>query len=170
MQITIRKAKKGDAKGFVNFWNEGFRRGHFKYTGAMLRGKEDIKKFEGVYSKNKNNQFTFFAIDSKTGKIVGVCSFVAKEKGRTRHMGESAFATHPDYSRKGIGTKLLRTVLNEAKKRGFKRIEIEAALDNIASIRLARKFGFEIEGKKKAGFILDNGKYVDTYILGKILK
>jgi len=39
----------------------------------------------------------------------------------------------------------------------------------MASLRVAEKLGFKIEGKKEKGLLLDNGKYEDVYILGKLL-
>ena len=71
---------------------------------------------------------------------------------------------------KGVGTKLLRTALQFAKKKGFKRAEAEMAIKNKGSVKLAKKLGFKIEGTKKKALLTDDGKYIDTYIVGKILK
>jgi RimJ/RimL family protein N-acetyltransferase len=163
-------ARKGDAKGVVIFWNDALKSGHLKYTGNnRRRGKADIKKFDERYSKRKRGSFSFLAIN-KEGRIIGASSFDSGRHGRTRHRGEVGWSVHQDYLRKGIGTKLLKAMLKEAKKRGFKKVEAEAAVENTASVRLAKKLGFKIEGRKKVGLILDNGKYVDTYIFGKILR
>ena len=70
----------------------------------------------------------------------------------------------------GIGTKLLKAVLLQAKKRGFKKAQAEAAVANIASFKIAKKCGFKVEGRIKKGLLLDNGKYVDSYLFGKVLK
>lgn len=59
--------------------------------------------------------------------------------------------------------------MNNAKAQGYKRIEAEAALENVSSVRLAKKFRFKVEGKRKAGLLLDDGRYVDTYIFSKML-
>ena len=42
-------------------------------------------------------------------------------------------------------------------------------IKNAASIKLLGKFGFKREGIKKRAFISDSGKYLDTYIYGKLL-
>jgi RimJ/RimL family protein N-acetyltransferase len=34
---------------------------------------------------------------------------------------------------------------------------------------MALKCGFKIEGIKKKAMLMDDGKYIDTYIVGKIL-
>jgi len=53
---------------------------------------------------------------------------------------------------------------------GFKRAEAEIAVPNKASVKIAQKTGFKIEGRKEKSFLLDNGKYVDGYIVGKVLR
>jgi len=68
-----------------------------------------------------------------------------------------------------IATKLVNRMIIEAKKNGIRKLEAESAVDNIASVRLAKKLGFVIEGTKKSALKVGN-KYVDSYILGKILK
>jgi RimJ/RimL family protein N-acetyltransferase len=168
MDVSIRLARKGDAKAIVDSWNESFRKGHLKYTGTRQRSRDDIKRFDKRYSENKKNTFTFVALENK--KVIGLCGFSASELGRTRHRGEVGWMVHHDYVGEGIATKLLNAVVREARRRGFKRIEAEAAVANTASIRLAKRLRFRIEGRKRAGLLLDNGKHVDTFVLGKILK
>jgi RimJ/RimL family protein N-acetyltransferase len=70
----------------------------------------------------------------------------------------------------GIATKLVEATLKEAQRRGFTRAEAEAAVKNTASVKLAVRCGFKIEGKRKNGLLLDDGKYADTYLFGKILR
>lgn len=168
MTVSIRRARRGDAKAFVDSWNESFRKGHLEFTGTRQRTREDVKRIDKRYSANKRNQFTFVAVGNN--KIIGHCAFSANARGRTSHRGELAWYVHHDYVGKGIATTLLDAVLREARSRGFKRAEAEIAVENIASIRLAKRFGFGVEGRRKSGLALDNGRYADTFIFGKILR
>ena len=171
MKIIIRKAKPGDSKGVAEVMNYGLRTGFNFYTGTKdLRDKNWIRKAEEVYGKNKKNLIILVAVDNNSKMIVGSCSFDAKEKGRSRHRGEIGWVVHQNYVRKGIGTKLLKALLSQAKKNGFKKVQAEAAVENISSIKLAKKLGFDIEGRIKAGLLLDDGRYVDSYLFGKVLK
>lgn len=166
----IRRAKFGDGKGFVEYWNEGIKRKFFIYTGKnSLRTKKDIINANKRYKKISKDNFVFVAIDKTTGKIVGTSS-VSAGVGRNRHRAELGWFVHPDYTRKGIATQLVKSVIEESKKNGIKRIEAEIVVKNIPSIKVAKKFGFILEGKRKSGLLLDNGKYVDTYLFGKILR
>ena len=171
MRILIRKAKKGDGKAFCEYWNEGLKRKFFVYNGGnQLRKKKDIAKADKRYASQDKHNMAFLALDKETGKIIGACSYFGKGTGRTRHRVELGWSVHPDYVGKGIATSLLGEALKVAKKKGFRRAEAEAAVENVASAKLAKKCGFKIEGKRKAGLLLDNGKYVDTYLFGKLLK
>lgn len=52
----------------------------------------------------------------------------------------------------------------------FKKLaEAEIAIKNVASWKMALRCGFNIEGTKKKALLTDDGKYIDTYIVGKIL-
>lgn len=145
--IIIRKVIPSDAKGVIESFNEGLQHGFNSYTGSnALRGKKDIAKYRKRYSAKNKDEFTFTAADKCTGKIAGVCNFHGgKRDSRIRHRGEVGWGVHPDYARKGIGTILLRAVLKEARKRGYKKVQAEAAVMNAATVRLDKRRGFRIE-------------------------
>ena len=167
--IVIRRATKEDAEAFLALWNRNFRRGHLKLTATLLRDRADVARFRARHSGRNPNEYSFVAFASGT-KLVGVCGFSARARGRTRHRGELGWLVDRDYVGRGIATALLGEVLKEAKKRGFKRVEAEIAVGNPVSIRLARRFGFRLEGRRAAGLALDSGRYMDTYLFGKQLK
>lgn len=48
------------------------------------------------------------------------------------HVGEVGIAVHPDFQRREIGTKLLKTCVSLAGKRGFKRLEADTLAHNTA--------------------------------------
>jgi RimJ/RimL family protein N-acetyltransferase len=170
MSIDIRKARNGDAKPLIELSNEGLRRKFFVYDGGgYFKGRKDIIKTNQRFMKQDKRNFTLLAIDKKRNTIVGWCSVSGNERGRTRHRVDLGWLVHPDYVRKGIATRLVQNAIRELKKASIKRVEAEAAIKNIASLKLAKKLGFKIEGKKRKGLLLDNGKYVDTYIFSKIL-
>lgn len=62
---------------------------------------------------------------------------------------------HPDYRRKGIAYRMLRTVAIEGKKRGAKAVHSTIMPDNIKSIMLHKKLGFFVDSRKIALLDLD---------------
>lgn len=171
MKIEIRKAMPKDVKGIAEIFKDGLKRKNFVYTGTNEPfSKERLKKWKKILIQRNTEGYIFVAIDKEKDKIIGSTSFHFKKIGRTRHRIDFGWVVHPDYQRKGIATNLIKTALEFAKKKGFKKAEAELAVENESSKRLSKKLGFKIEGRKKRGLLLDNGKYVDTYIVGKVLK
>ncbi|MEM4181650.1 MAG: GNAT family N-acetyltransferase [Candidatus Pacearchaeota archaeon] len=167
-EIFVREAKFGDAKKVAEMIKEGLERKNFIYTSNNKPWSEEkIKRIDEQY-KNKEGIF-ILAFDKKTKKVVGVVLCNYKKEGRTRHVGGCAWFVHPDYQGGGIATNLLKELIKKARKRGLKRLEAEAVVINKPSWKLALKCGFKIEGKKKKAFLTDDGKYLDLYVLGRIL-
>ena len=170
MKILIRKARPSDAEGITQLWNHNVKEGAHNYTGDnTLHSTKYLKQLKKQSISKNKHQCSYVAIDIQSHQLIGVCGFHGRTKGRTRHRVEMAWSVRKEYQREGIATRMVSELIKEAKKRGFKRVEAEAAIQNEGSVRLAKKLGLKIEGKKKAGLILDNGKYADTYVFGKIL-
>ncbi len=168
-KILIRKAKVGDEKGIVELRKEAFRRNNWIYTGSNKA--PDNKKLKSWREKFRKGypSISFMAIDKEKNKIIGSIYGEFKKEGRMKHRISLGWGLHPDYQGRGIGTRLLKELILEAKKRKFRRLEAEMAKENIASWKLAKKCGFNIEGTKKEAMLTDDGRYIDTYIVGKIL-
>jgi RimJ/RimL family protein N-acetyltransferase len=164
--ITIRRARPGDEVGVAAMVREGLKRKNWLYTGTReAPNKKRLKKWRAQYRNTDHLQF--LALDGK--KVVGSTSGDLGRQ-RTRHVVWGiGWGVHPDYQRKGIGTKLLRKLISYAKKRGFRRFEAEVAVENAASLKLARKCGFRIEGRKKRALLTDDGRYIDVYVMGRLL-
>ena len=71
-----------------------------------------------------------------------------------------------DLAGRGIATEAGRAALDFAFERvGVNRVELTAAVDNVASQRVAEKLGFRREGMKREGTMVD-GRGVDCYLYG----
>ena len=127
----------------------------------------DIANQEACFQFAK--QYDIIPVDKLKQKIVAHIGYHFKKSGRDRHVIDLGWIVHPDYEGQGIGSKMLKSILEDAKKRGFKRAEAEMAIKNIGSWKIALKNGFKIEGIKKKALLTDDGEYIDTYIVGKIL-
>ncbi|MGL5574770.1 MAG: GNAT family N-acetyltransferase [Sarcina sp.] len=73
--------------------------------------------------------------------------------------------------RKGIMSEVLGKIVENLLDVGFVRIEANVYKNNIASIRLCEKVGFENEGlRRKYLFNRDTGKFLDSYVFSIINK
>jgi len=65
-----------------------------------------------------------------------------------------------EHRRQGLGTVLMERTIEEAKRKGLERIELEVYASNTPAINLYEKWGFAREGVKKKARKLD-GEYDD---------
>jgi putative acetyltransferase len=78
-------------------------------------------------------------------------------------------AVRDDWQGKGVGTALMRAVLDLADNwLNLTRIALHVYVDNAPAIALYRKFGFEIEGTHRR-FAFRNGEYVDSYSMARVV-
>jgi RimJ/RimL family protein N-acetyltransferase len=165
MHKMIRLATKKDIMQSWDFLYDSFTRKRVPYLGSNLQGHERRKE---NWKKIKNTN-AFFILSYRVGNTcVGTIS-VSQGKGRMSHNGYLGYAVHPDYHRQGIGSALMKAIIPKSKEKAFERLELECVPKNKGSVRLAEKFGFVLEGRKRKAFKTDDGKYLDLLVYGKIL-
>jgi L-phenylalanine/L-methionine N-acetyltransferase len=101
------------------------------------------------------------------GNIVGIAGF-QQYKGRRRHLGDLFMCVHDDFHRCGIGSALMAALIDIADNwLDLKRLELTVYVDNAPAIGLYRKFGFEVEGTRRADTFRD-GQYVDSFAMARL--
>ena len=71
-------------------------------------------------------------------------------------------AVDKDYRRRGIGTRLLRAVIDEGREQGLGRVTLEVRRSNEAAQGLYRSLGFLVQGVR-TGYYSDNGE--DAFVM-----
>ena len=79
-----------------------------------------------------------------------------------------AIAVEASHQRRGLGTWLMQTALEWAKREKIVRLELTVATENAAAIGLYKAQGFVEEGTKRKSFMLD-GRLADEYLMACIL-
>jgi len=125
---------------------------------------ESVTKFQADLM-GKNGP-VYYAVDNE--KVVGWCDVFPEENPRQSHRGGLGMGLIPEYRGKGLGTKLLASVLDHAKKFGLEKVELHVYTTNHPAVALYRKFGFEQEGLLRKYRKLD-GQYFDCLAMGKFL-
>jgi putative acetyltransferase len=101
------------------------------------------------------------------GRLVGNAG-VRQLKGRRSHVGEVGMSVHDDFHGRGIGSAMMAALVDVSDKwLNLKRLELVVYVDNEAAVRLYRKFGFAVEGTRRACTFRD-GEYVDTLIMARL--
>ena len=84
------------------------------------------------------------------------------------HVGTVGLSVRTDYQDKGVGTALLRTLLELADNwLMLVRVELLVYADNQRAIHLYEKLGFEAEGRLRSNSIRD-GRYEDDLIMARL--
>lgn len=166
-EVIIRTAQLEEAEEFLNYLNACG-----KETDFLGFGKEGIDQSiedEQKYFKNFTPK-NFMLVACVDGKIVGSCSLKTNESRiRFKHIGVLGIAILKEYWSLGIGTNLISSCINRAKKAGITRVELFTRTDNAQAISLYEKLGFEIEGKVRNAALIDN-EYFDNYLMGLLIK
>jgi len=87
---------------------------------------------------------------------------VEKRSGIMGHVGVLGIGIKSGYRGIGIGTQILKTLIDESKNAGLKILVLEHFATNKTARQLYEKMGFRETGKTPKG-IYKNGKYIDLF-------
>ena len=99
-------------------------------------------------------------------------ALAALEPGRdwTSHVADLVLLVGPHARRQGLGRALARQMLVEAVERGFKKVTVMVAADNVAGVEMFQKLGFQAEGLLRDQLRNpDDGALRDTVILAHLV-
>jgi putative acetyltransferase len=100
-------------------------------------------------------------------RLVGAASMI-RYKGRRDHVGDIGMFVHDDFQGRGIGSALLGALVEAADKwLNLRRLELAVYVDNEPAIRLYKRFGFVVEGTRRAVAFRD-GAFVDDYVMARL--
>lgn len=101
--------------------------------------------------------------------LIGGCLFLYRHAGRRSHVADFWMAVSDDFLRQGIGTELLRSMLDSADNwMGIKRIELTVYCDNAAAIELYASHGFKTEGTHRC-YAYRAGDYADAFAMARLM-
>ena len=167
-EITYRRPEVSDAKNIVDFYNYvggetsylSFEKDEYPLDVAAQEAA--IRELEG-----NDNNIMLLAMDGD--EIAGMATISSTHKIKARHDGELGIVVAKKYQGQGIGTTLIKKLIDWARGNGVTtRISLDTRADNIMAVSLYLKMGFQVEGCRKNSTLL-NGEYYDLYIMGMML-
>ena len=81
------------------------------------------------------------------GEVVGWCDLTPKDRPVYAHAGVLGMGLLPPFRGRGLGTRLMTTVLAAARRARLRRVELTVRETNTSAIALYAKMGFEVEGR-----------------------
>ncbi len=167
MDFIIRPVEIADAKGL-----NALRRMPGVFENILGIPSERVKSSEDFLMNMGKNQHQLVAVAMSTEgieTIIGTIGLDTSANPRMRHSGVIGIMVHKDYQNAGVGTALMKAILDIADNwLMLIRIELSVFEDNERAIHLYEKFGFKKEGLKRLA-VIRNGKYENEYIMSRIL-
>ncbi len=160
-KVILRPIRLSDAPRFVKWFNDPKFNKFMLVRKATLR--EEIKWIKDLAKKKKTD--LVFAIETESGNHIGSVGLhqINKEYG---HATLGIMIGGRRYWNKGYGTDASRAIINYGfKKMKLHRIGLDVYEYNPRAIKVYKRLGFKIEGRKRELTKL-NGKYYDAFYMG----
>ncbi len=166
---TLRSPKKDDAEALVEYLK--VTAGETDY---LLRSPEEITttiEEEEIFIKGINNATDSLKVVAEiNGEIVGRCCYSAVgDRMRNKHRMQLSIAVYKRFWGCGVGTALMRKIMEKAKEFGFERAELEVVSRNWRAITLYKKLGFEQIGCIPRAMKYEDGSYDSLIVMVKEL-
>ena len=168
-ELLIREAEPGDAVELVTFLNRVSLETDFTSLdgdGILLTG-EEMEVFLNKQASS-DNQISLLAF--LNGKIAGLVNITADQRKRVRHIGDLFIVIGKRYWNNGLGSLLIEEAIEWAQASGIlRRLQLTVQTRNQAAVHLYQKHGFVIEGRQERGAYIEEGKFSDVYLMGKLI-
>lgn len=169
-EITIRYPTKEDLNAMWEYINTlSQERTFIRYQGEQVSLEEEEKYLNSLLEKITKRQAVQLLVIYE-GEIIGISDVEMKDKTE-KHLGIFGITMAKDFRGKGIGSKLMGMVINEAET-NLSELEI-MILDVFDNNGLAegmyKKFGFTEYGVLPDGIKLEKG-YVNRVLMYRVVK
>ncbi|MBD3255317.1 MAG: GNAT family N-acetyltransferase [Candidatus Lokiarchaeota archaeon] len=132
------------------------------------KNKITLEESEDFFETYLSYPGTLYLIAIYNDKVVGHISCLPRFEELLNHIANIGYIVHKDFRKKGIASMLMKELISRTIK--INRIKIfiaEVAKDNIASVKLLKKYSFRKCGKIKDGMSRDKDEYVDLLQFSK---
>jgi RimJ/RimL family protein N-acetyltransferase len=114
------------------------------------------------------NHATWHAVDRETGRMVGNCSLFAIDTDDL--VAKIGYRVLPSARGRGVACQMVEAVTGWAfASRGLQRVQLEHAIANEASCRVALAAGFAIEGTLRSAYAVPGEGREDCHVHGRLV-
>jgi len=168
-ELLIREAEPSDAAELVTFLNRVSVETDFTSLDGdgILLTSEEMAIFLNKQA-SWDNQITLLAF--LNDKIAGIVNITADQRKRVRHIGDLFIVIGKKYWNNGLGSLLLEEVVEWAQASDIlRRLQLTVQTRNQAAVHLYQKHGFVIEGRQERGAYIEEGDFIDVYLMGRLI-
>jgi len=103
-------------------------------------------------------------------QMAGYAAVSLSTQPRRRGVGQIEFYVHPSFQKEGLGTILVKELLEAVAARRIRKVNADVPAENKAALRLLQKVGFQHEGVRKEAYYGVDEVYHDLVLMGVTLK
>jgi len=135
-----------------------------------VKSKEDVALVFQKHQKQWDAKKLFlYGISEKATKVYAGETYLANPDWDVPRI-EIGYFMVKDHTGKGFATEAAKATTGLAfEKLHVSRVEMEIKVDNLASIRVAEKCGFTLEGRLRNRERKKSGELIDTFLFGMLL-
>lgn len=167
--MVIREARPDDAERLIAYIQRLIAEPGINIPLAPGEFTLTVEEEREILAKAAAAPNSVFLLAEEGEDIVGEINCRGGTRQATRHAVTLGISVRQEWRGQGIGEALMAAVIAWAKQTGLvSRIELQVYARNEPAIRLYRKFGFEVEGRRRR-VIFQDGEYLDDLVMAMIL-
>lgn len=164
--VIIRTARESDAEAYLNLGKSIMSEEIYTLTQADEL-TFTIEQERDWLKSNIEDECHLIIVAEVADKIVGQLDFFNGPKRRNAHTGEFGTGVHKDFRNLGIGSLLIRALVDWASSNlKIEKINLGVHQTNDRAIATYKKIGFQVEGLRTKDLKYPNGVYVNTVLMG----
>lgn len=158
MNIQIKPYSTAYLPGALAVWNE-------VVTDGIAFPQEELLDEASGHAFFSAQTHTAVAVDTASGKVLGMYILHPNNVGRCGHISNASFAVSSAVRGLHIGEKLVLDCLAQAKAAGFSLMQFNAVVDSNTHARhLYQRLGFQEVGRIPGGFRMKDGHFEDIHV------
>jgi RimJ/RimL family protein N-acetyltransferase len=155
--VVLRPWGLGDAQAVVDaYQDEAIQRWHVQRADSIAEAREWITGWMGGWASETGAHWA--VVEAHSGVLLGRAAL--KHLAFPAGTAEVAYWTVPAARGKGVCPRAVDAMASWAfEEAGFYRLDLEHAMGNTASCRVAEKTGFAAEGVRRSAWLLADGRH-----------
>ena len=169
-ELIIDRAQQRDAEEYCKISNQGF-----KETRYLSRSSEDeeisLESCRGFIEDVVNSEKETLLVAKYMDRIVGFGDIlVCLNRSKMKHKCDLNVFVLKEFWGLGIGSTLMKALIDFAYDAGYEKIDLSVADDNERAVKLYERMGFEVTGREVHALKHADGDYSDWVMMVKFLK
>ena len=169
-ELIIDRAQQRDAEEYCKISNQGF-----KETRYLSRSSEDegisLESCRGFIEDVVNSEKETLLVAKYMDRIVGFGDILGcLNRSKMKHKCDLNVFVLIEFWGLGIGSTLMKALIDFAYDAGYEKIDLSVADDNERAVKLYERMGFEVTGREVHALKHADGDYSDWVMMVKFLK